>query len=108
MSRPEPLSDAELAAALDELDGWELVDGHLHRDLAFADFTRAFGFMAAVATVAQALDHHPDWSNSYGTVTVDLVTHDAGGITELDVELARRMSDLAADCRADQPAGKRT
>ncbi len=98
MSRPTPLSSDEVASALEELDGWELVDGALHRELRFADFPRAFGFMAAAATVAQAMDHHPDWSNSYATVVVDLSTHDSGGITELDVELARRMSELARDC----------
>ena len=53
--------------------------------------------MAAVATVAQAMDHHPDWSNSYATVTVDLVTHDVGGITSLDIQLAQRISELAGD-----------
>jgi 4a-hydroxytetrahydrobiopterin dehydratase len=101
MARPQPLSEDELAAALADLPEWALLDGRLHRELRFADFPRAFGFMAAVATVAQAIDHHPDWSNSYRTVVVDLVTHDAGGITDLDVELARRMSELARDCGAD-------
>jgi 4a-hydroxytetrahydrobiopterin dehydratase len=100
MARPQPLGDDDLAAALADLPEWTLVDGRLHRELRFSDFTRAFGFMAAVATVAQALDHHPDWSNSYATVTVDLVTHDAGGVTGLDVELARRMSELSRDCGA--------
>ena len=101
MARPQPLADDELAGALTDLPGWALLDGRLHRELRFADFSRAFGFMAAVATVAQSMDHHPDWSNSYSTVVVDLVTHDAGGITELDVELARRMSELSRDCGAD-------
>ncbi len=100
MTRPTPLSTDEVVAALAALQGWELVDGALHRDFRFADFSRAFGFMAAAATVAQAMDHHPDWSNSYATVVVDLSTHDVDGITELDVELARRMSELARDCGA--------
>ena len=96
MSRPEPLSEADRAAAVDELDDWELVDDKLHAEFRFADFAAAFGFMAAAATEAARLDHHPEWSNVYSRVTVDLTTHDAGGITELDVELARRMSELAA------------
>lgn len=97
MARPAPMSSDALADAVADLPGWDVIDGRLHRELHFTDFTRAFGFMAAVATVAQALDHHPDWSNSYGSVTVDLATHDVGGVTELDVELARRMSEIAAD-----------
>lgn len=96
MARPAPLSDAEVAGALADLPGWEVDDGRLHRELRFADFSRAFGFMAAVATVAQAMDHHPDWSNSYATVVIDLMTHDAGGITDLDVALASTVSELAA------------
>jgi len=81
--------------AIGRLPGWEVREGRLHRELRFADFSRAFGFMAAVATVAQGMDHHPDWSNAYSTVVIDLVTHDVGGITELDVALASTMSDLA-------------
>lgn len=100
MPRPVGLDPGELEEVLDGLVGWEVVDGRLHRELRFADFTRAFGFMAAVATVAQAMDHHPDWSNSYGTVVIDLVTHDVGGITALDVALATEVSDLAADLGA--------
>ena len=98
MPRPSLLTDDEVATAVAGLPGWEVVDGRLHRALTFADFSRAFGFMAAVATVAQALDHHPDWSNSYADVVIDLSTHDVGGITRLDVELAGRISDLARDC----------
>ena len=89
------LEPAELADALRALPGWELQDGRLHRSWRFADFVEAFGFMASAALFAQEMDHHPDWSNVYATVTVDLVTHDAGGITGLDVELARRMDALA-------------
>lgn len=96
MTRPTPLGESELSAAVADLPGWEVVDGRLHRELRFRDFATAFGFMAAAATVAEKLDHHPDWSNSWAKVVVDLSTHDAGGITELDVQLARRMSELAA------------
>lgn len=97
MARPVVLTDGELSNAVAELDGWDLIDGRLHRQFRFADFPRAFGFMAAVATVAQSMDHHPDWSNSYNIVTIDLVTHDVGGVTALDVALAQRISALAAD-----------
>lgn len=97
MTRPVPLEPAQLSAAVDGLPGWSLVEGKLHTELRFADFASAFGFMSAVATEAARLDHHPEWSNVYSRVTVDLVTHDAGGVTELDIELARRMSELAGD-----------
>ncbi len=97
MARPERLTGDEIATALEGLDGWELVDAKLHRELRFADFSSAFGFMAAAAPVAEKLNHHPEWSNVYSTVVVDLTTHDAGGITELDVRLARRMSELAVN-----------
>ena len=95
MSRPVRLTDAEISEGLADMTGWELVDDRLHREFHFADFSVAFGFMAACATVAQQLDHHPEWSNVYSTVVVDLTTHDAGGITELDLRLARRMNELA-------------
>ncbi len=101
MARPQPLTRSELDDALSGLPGWSLEGDRLHRELRFPDFERAFGFMAAAATVAAAMDHHPEWSNVYSRVVVDLSTHDAGGITELDVELARRMSGLARDCAAD-------
>jgi 4a-hydroxytetrahydrobiopterin dehydratase len=95
MARPAPLSDDEIDAALIGMPGWSVVDGKLHRVFRFGDFGRAFGFMAAAAVAAERMDHHPEWSNVYDRVVVDLVTHDAGGITELDLALARRMSDLA-------------
>jgi 4a-hydroxytetrahydrobiopterin dehydratase len=95
MTRPVPLSPDELDAAVDGLPGWSLVEGKLHAELRFADFAQAFGFMSAAATEAARMDHHPEWSNVYSQVTIDLVTHDARGVTELDVQLARRMSELA-------------
>jgi 4a-hydroxytetrahydrobiopterin dehydratase len=76
-------------------EGWELVDGRLHREFTFADFVEAFGFMTSAALVAQAMDHHPDWSNSWNRVVVDLSSHDAGTVTDRDVTLARRMGELA-------------
>jgi 4a-hydroxytetrahydrobiopterin dehydratase len=93
--RPKKLSGEDVAAALPGLDGWRLEDGKLHREYRFADFAEAFGFMSSVALVAQAMDHHPEWFNVYRTVRVDLSTHDAGGITRLDLELATRMNALA-------------
>ena len=95
MARPDLLTDDELAAALEGLAGWQVEAGKLRREFHFADFSAAFGFMAASATVAEKLDHHPEWSNVYSTVVVELTTHDSGGLTELDVQLARRMSELA-------------
>jgi 4a-hydroxytetrahydrobiopterin dehydratase len=85
------LDDAAVRARLGELDGWRVVGGKLRRELAFADFVAAFGFMTRVALLAEKADHHPEWSNVYGKVVIELVTHDAGGITERDFELARAM-----------------
>ena len=96
MSRPVKLSDGEVEGALKELPGWGVREGKLHREFRFGDFVEAFGFMARSALVAEALNHHPEWFNVYGRVVVDLVTHDAGGITALDLEMARRMSEFAA------------
>ncbi len=95
MPRPERLAEKALQRELDSLPGWCLQDGKLHREFEFIDFNEAFGFMARAALVAESMDHHPEWFNVYRKVVVDLATHDAGGITELDVRLARRMSELA-------------
>jgi 4a-hydroxytetrahydrobiopterin dehydratase len=94
--RPTQLNEGALATALSKLPGWKLEGGKLHREYKFADFVAAFGFMTGAALVAQALDHHPEWSNVWNTVRIDLTTHDAGGVTELDVELAHSMEELAA------------
>lgn len=89
------LTDAEIAATLARLPEWRHEDGALRRTYRFPDFVRAYAFMTACALRIQELDHHPEWSNVYGTVEVRLVTHDAGGITARDAELAARMEALA-------------
>jgi 4a-hydroxytetrahydrobiopterin dehydratase len=89
------LSDAEIAAALEGLDGWSRDGDKLLREYRFADFVTAFGFMAGAALVAERMNHHPEWFNVYGTVRVHLATHDAGGITRKDLELARAMNAIA-------------
>ena len=76
-------------------DGWQIIDGRLNREFVFDGFVAAFGFMSSVALVAEKMDHHPDWSNSWNKVVVDLVSHDAGAITDRDVQLASRMNELA-------------
>ena len=89
------LSDQEITAALAGLPGWSAEGGALHRELSFGDFSEAWGFMARVALIAEKLDHHPNWSNVWATVVIDLSTHDAGGVTGLDVEFATRVNALA-------------
>lgn len=76
-------------------EGWAVVNGRLHRELAFADFDAAFEFMTRVAAEARRLDHHPDWSNSWNRVVIDIVNHAAGGITERCAELARAIDEVA-------------
>lgn len=85
-----------IAAALAGLEGWALAPdgGAITRTFAFRNFSEAFGFMSRVALAAEKMDHHPDWSNVYKTVEVRLNTHDAGGITALDFDLARRMNRI--------------
>lgn len=93
--RPEALSPAQIERALEQLRGWSYLEDSLQVTYRFDGFAAAFGFMAAAATEASALDHHPDWSNSYSTVRVRLRTHDVGAVTELDVALAVTMARLA-------------
>ena len=75
-------------------DGWTQDGDTLHRELEFADFSEAFGFMTRVALVAESRNHHPDWSNSWNKVSIDLTTHDAGGLTDNDVGLAEAINSL--------------
>ena len=89
-----PLSTDEVSRLVDALDGWELDGVSLRRQLVFASFVEAFGFMAQVALVAERLDHHPNWSNVYNRVDIAITTHDAGGLTALDFEFARRVDAI--------------
>ena len=90
----ELLSDGELKSALDSLDGWK-ADGNksISRQFKFRTFTEAFAFMVKIATVADKMDHHPEWTNVYNTVDVTLSTHDKGGLTQLDIDLASAMDE---------------
>ena len=92
------LTDTERAELLPALDGWSMVEGRdaIQKRFAFKDFNAAFGFMTRVALVAERMNHHPEWTNVYRTVDVTLSSHDAGGLTRRDVELAQRMDQLAA------------
>jgi len=89
------MSEEQIKLGLRSLQDWTVADGSLHREFHFADFVEAWGFMSRVALLAQAMDHHPDWSNVYNTVRIDLHTHDAGGITTLDFTLAGKIDQLA-------------
>jgi 4a-hydroxytetrahydrobiopterin dehydratase len=92
---PAAVSQGALDAHLAAHPDWSLAGGKLHRELSFPSFIEAFGFMTRVALVAQSMDHHPEWSNVYGTVVIDLTTHSAGGITENDLELSNAIDELA-------------
>jgi 4a-hydroxytetrahydrobiopterin dehydratase len=95
VAAPARLTDADVAARLKALQGWSLEAGKLHKAFTFKDFVEAWGFMSAVALVAESMGHHPEWSNVWNRVTVDLTTHDAGGISALDFDLAARMEGIA-------------
>ncbi|WP_415400053.1 4a-hydroxytetrahydrobiopterin dehydratase [Synechococcus sp. W4D4] len=87
-----PLTPAEIDQLEQQLPGWSLVDGKLHRELVFADFNEAFGFMTRVALIAEAMGHHPEWRNVWNRVVIDLTTHDTGGLSNLDQQLAQRIN----------------
>ena len=95
--RPTRLDPARQAERLASLDGWQRVAGReaIARSYRFADFNAAFGWMTHVALMAERLDHHPEWRNVYNRVDVVLTTHDAGGLTELDFQLAAFMDRAA-------------
>ena len=90
------LEGAARASAIASLDGWRAVDGRdaIHKEFRFADFNAAFGFMTRVALMAERMDHHPEWSNVYNRVAITLSTHDAGGVSERDVALARFIESI--------------
>ncbi|HTV70540.1 MAG TPA: 4a-hydroxytetrahydrobiopterin dehydratase [Rhizobiaceae bacterium] len=95
--RPEKLAPEAIAEAMKDVSGWTLAgdSASILRTFTFKNFSEAFAFMTRAALAAEKLDHHPDWSNVYKTVEVRLNTHDAGGLTELDFKLAKKMDTYA-------------
>ncbi|MEM6901849.1 MAG: 4a-hydroxytetrahydrobiopterin dehydratase [Pseudomonadota bacterium] len=94
----EKLNEAEKATMLADLAGWTPVEGReaIHKTFTFGNFIEAWGFMSSAALHAEKLNHHPEWSNVYKTVEVTLTTHDVGGISDLDIKLAKAMDKLAS------------
>lgn len=90
----EPLTEEQISNALPNLDGWTVQAGRLHKEVTFRSFVSAWGFMSRVALLAEKANHHPDWSNSYNRVLIDLCTHDAGGITQRDFDLATKIDKV--------------
>ena len=89
-----PLTPDQLQAELGTLDDWHVKEGKLSRDFTFKDFVEAFAFMTRVAELAESHQHHPEWFNVYNRLRIDLTTHDAGGISTRDFELARAINAL--------------
>jgi 4a-hydroxytetrahydrobiopterin dehydratase len=102
MTTPK-LSGEEVKARLHKLPGWALNNGKLHREYKFGGFAEAFGFMSTCALVAQKQDHHPEWSNVFDRVVVNLATDDAGGVSALDFALAAEMEKAAGSARGSAP-----
>ena len=89
------LKAQELSKHLEKkLLGWTLIEGRIKRKWVFRNFIEAFGFITQVALLAESMGHHPDWSNSYGTVTIELTTHDLEGVSNLDIDLAEAINLL--------------
>jgi len=84
------LTSDDINTALQNLDGWQIFDGYLSKEFTFKGFIQAIGFMTQVAIHAQVMQHHPEWSNVYNKVKINLTTHDEGGITELDTRFAEK------------------
>ena len=91
----EKLTNAQIAEHMKALPKWELGEDRIKRTFKFKDFVEAFGWMSSVALIAERMNHHPEWKNVWATVEVELSTHDAGGLTELDMKLAAAMDALA-------------
>ena len=105
----QKLEKAARAQAMNTLTGWKKTRGRdaIHKTFVFADFNAAFAWMARVAMMAEKLDHHPEWSNVYKTVDVTLTTHDAGGLSDLDIKMARFMDKPAGAAGRAKPSAKR-
>src|SRR5690242_7607438 len=95
MSEVAALNQSQIHDEVAKLSNWSVKGGKLHAELKFEDFIDAFAFMTKVAIVAQSAEHHPEWSNVYNRVTIDLVTHDAGNaISQKDIDLARKIDEF--------------
>ena len=90
----EKLSDEEIEKSLNELNGWSVENGKLHKEIEFVGFTEAWQFMTIAVTEIEKMNHHPEWFNVYNKLVIDLMTHDAGGITENDVNLAKYLDKI--------------
>ena len=97
MDKKQKLPAEEIQERLKDISGWILENGKLHKVFLFKNFVQAFGFMTSCALVAESLNHHPEWFNAYKKVVVDLMTHEADGITSLDFDLAGRMNAIAPE-----------
>lgn len=95
MTEAQKLSDREVQERLVALDGWVLDHGKLYREFKFPNFVQAFGFISQVALIAETMNHHPEWANVYNQVKIHLSTHDVGGISAKDIELANKINVLA-------------
>ncbi len=93
--KPTLLAEPEIAALLGALPAWRRAGSAIERDFTFPDFSAAWGFMARVALLAEKHDHHPDWSNSYNRVHIALSTHESGGLTRRDADLAQAIDRVA-------------
>jgi len=88
------LSQTEIDEELEKLHGWSIINEKLHKEFSFDSFNQAFGFMTRAAMEIEKMNHHPEWLNVYNRITVELTTHDAGGITKNDVDLAKILNSL--------------
>lgn len=88
------LSSKEISQELKNLSGWSIKEEKLHKDFEFGSFNEAFGFMTRAAMEIEKMNHHPEWFNVYNKISVDLMTHDVGGITQNDIQLAKILNSL--------------
>ena len=94
------LSNKQLNEYLEDLDGWSIENEKLSKTFKFSSFIQAFGFMTEVAITSEAMDHHPEWSNVYNRVEINLITHSEGGITKLDTELAKKIDTISSSIKS--------
>lgn len=100
MDNHQLLADNQIRDALKQLPDWELKDGELYGEFKFKDFKTAFAFMTGVAAAAEKINHHPNWENAYSRVVFRLSTHDSGGVTPHDIELAQEINQVAVKIQA--------